>query len=130
MFDRLGRALVIIFMLVSLTSALFAQSYKGRNNTAIQPSVMVPYPTIPVTGAQYGMTPTSATPLTVPATALYAIACARTAIVNYTTSGTTPTGSLGLQIAVGACKEFDGPAMLAAVQLFSASGLVDVEYFK
>lgn len=124
-----NRALLTLLFALWATGCL-AQSYIDRNDTVVQPFASIPYPAYPVAGAQYGVTPTTVTALTVPAAAQFMRACASTAIVRYTTSGTAPTGSVGLQIAVGSCIELTGRAVLMSFQAFSSSGVLDVEYFK
>lgn len=60
--------------------------------------------------------------------ARYAVACARTASVNYTFDGsTTPTGTVGTALAVGACVPLD-QQMIANFKAFSTTGTLDVEY--
>ncbi len=128
-FKLLRRVRFLALVLITWTTYAMAQAYHDRNNTAILPSVTIPYPAIPVAGAQYTVGPTAATALTVPATAQFAIACGSVAVIRYTTSGTTPTSTVGLQIAVGSCIQLS-VAQMAAFQAISATGKLDVEYFK
>lgn len=89
-----------------------------------------PFPYTPLPAGQYGLAPTVATALTVPALASYAVICAETATVRYTTSGTTPTSSVGMPLLAGTCVGMSGPLVLAAFRALSATGTLDVEYFK
>ncbi|RBP03792.1 hypothetical protein DFR50_14240 [Roseiarcus fermentans] len=90
-----------------------------------------PYGYTPFSGAgQHGLAPTSAKALTVPSGAAYATICARTAEVEYTTDGSTPSASAGMPLAAGACVALSGPLVVAAFRAFSATGTLDVEYFR
>ena len=80
-------------------------------------------------GAQFGLVITSSTALTVPTYASYARICARTAAVDFTTDGTTPTSTVGTVLASGGCLGLPG-TLLSAFRAISATGTLDVEYFK
>lgn len=89
-----------------------------------------PYQYTPVAGAQYNLAITSSTALTVPGTATYAVVCAKTAAVNYTTDGaTTPTSTVGIPLAALACVPLSGAAVLTNFRAISATGTLTAEYF-
>ncbi len=89
-----------------------------------------PYSSIPVTGAQHGLSIASATHLTVPAGVAAATICARGADANYTTDGvTTPTSSVGTPMFQGACVYLPG-SLLPTFIAIGAGATLDVEYFK
>ena len=93
--------------------------------------VATPFGFTPLALGQHNLTPTSATPLSVPANALYAVVCAASASVRYTTDGaTTPTASLGMTLAAGACVFLSGAKVLANFSAISASGTLDAEFFR
>lgn len=103
--------------------------WKCLINIALTPPL--PYGFTPLTPGQHGVSITSATALTVPATATYATLCARNASLNYTTDGTTtPTASVGQPLGAAGCVGLSGAALLANAKLISAAGTFDVEYFK
>jgi hypothetical protein len=56
----------------------------------------------PTGTAQYGLAVTSVQTLTVPNQARIAEICVDTAAIRYTTSGTTPSASVGMAVASGA----------------------------
>jgi hypothetical protein len=120
-----------------LLSAAFALALLAIPAAAVPPSVSgapgflaIPYTYTPLTPGQHNLAPTSATKLTVPAGALYATICASTAIVRYTTDGTTtPTSAIGTPIAAATCISLAGATVLTNFNSFSASGTLDVEYF-
>ena len=120
----------------ALAFALFAgsalgQSYQGPKGTQVPPSMPLPYPYSPLPPGQHNLEPTSATALTAPPGAAYAIVCASTASVRYTTDGTTaPTATVGMPLAAGACVALSGAAVLANFRALSAAGTLDVEYFQ
>lgn len=88
---------------------------------------------IAVPPAQYGLTITSATHLTIPGGATAADVTAIGGTANYTIDGqTTPTGSVGDALAVGVHLYLNGPAMLRVFQAIQTTGGVtlNVKYFK
>ena len=108
----------------------WAQTYTDRDGTHIPGEMPLPYPYLPVAPAQYGVAPTSSTALTVPATARYAVVCAEGSTVRYTTSGTTPTASVGMPLTAGTCVALSGPTILSSFLAYSSSGTMDVEYYR
>ena len=71
-----------------------AQQYKDTGGTTIQGVAPLPFPYAPLSPGQYDLAVTSVTALTAPTGARYAVVCAETATVRYTTDGaTTPTSS-------------------------------------
>ncbi len=103
------------------------------SNTSAAPLYVAPapYPYTPLTPGQHNVAITGSTALTVPTTATYATICASTAVVKYTTDGTTtPTASVGQPLAVGGCVGLSGATVLANFRAISATGTLDVEYFK
>jgi hypothetical protein len=93
--------------------------------------IPLPTPYAPLSPGQHNLSVTSATALTVPTGARYATVCASGAAVKYTTDGTTtPTSSVGMPLAAGACLALSGPQTLANFRAISASGTLDVEYFQ
>lgn len=90
-----------------------------------------PFPYTPLPNGQYGLAVTSATSLTVPNLATYAVICAETATVRYTTDGhTTPSASVGMPLLSGTCVGVAGPKVLANFKALSSTGTLDIEYFK
>ncbi len=101
-------------------------SYTGVRAPTISP----PYPYTPLPPGQHGLSLSSATKLTVPAGASYAVVQANGGAVKYTTDGaTTPTTSLGMTFASGATIYLSGPLMLANFQAIASAATLDVEYF-
>jgi opacity protein-like surface antigen len=96
---------------------------------------LTPYNYTPLSGAQYGLSVASSTALTVPAGTTYAVVCAETATVRYTTSGTTPTASVGIPLfgssTSAPCVPLQGPLVIAAFRAISSGGgTIDAEYFQ
>lgn len=89
-----------------------------------------PYPTPMAGTAQHNLAITSSTGLTVPQGAVYATVQAATATVKYTTDGTTPTSSVGMTLAVGAGLGIPGQTLMTSIRFISATGTLDVEFFK
>ena len=79
---------------------------------------------------QYGLTVSSATPLTVPAGSEIAEICVETAGVRYKDDGGVPTSSSGIPVASGSCFQYGGP--LNKIQFIAQSGspTLDVSYYK
>lgn len=134
---------VAVFGLLFAMPAL-AQTYHDSGGTIVPAVVPLPYAYTPLCPGQHNLAPTTATALTLPTglasnstcvttavTALYATICASTAPVNYTTDGTTtPTTTVGQPLATGACVSVSGAAVLANFRAISATGTLDIEYFR
>jgi len=118
-------------MMLALICPAGGQTYHDRLGTIIPAVVDAPFPFIPMAGtAQYLLSLNPAATLTVPAGARYAVVCAESSQLRYTTSGTTPTGSTGLPLPSATCVPLYGAPVLAAFQAFSNSGTLDVEYYQ
>jgi hypothetical protein len=92
-----------------------------------------PYAYTPLSPSQNGLTVASATALTIPTGATYAVVCIEGAAIRYTWDGTTtPTASVGSPIAAGSCAPFSGAAILANLKFIqvTATATIDVEYAK
>lgn len=87
----------------------------------------------PLTPMQAGLTIASSTALTLPSGATYAVICARSQNVNYTTDGTTtPTASVGMQLLQNQCVGIQGATTLGnfrAIQQ-APTATLDISYFK
>ena len=93
--------------------------------------VVAPYAYTPLTPGQHNLAIVTSTNLTIPTGATYATVCASTANVKYTTDGTTtPTSSIGMTLALNACVTLSGATVIANLKSISATGTLDVEYFK
>ena len=104
---------------------------KDPSGTIIGEVAIVQYPFTPLSPGQHNLACTSATGLTVPAGAIYAVIQAAGATVKYTTDGTTtPTSSVGMTLAAGATLTLSGAAAIANFKAISASGTLDIEYFQ
>lgn len=122
---------VRVLALAFISLPAHAQTYSDANGTIISGVAAVPFPFTPLSPGQHNLAPTSATGLTIPPGARYATICASTAIVRYTTDGTTlPTTSVGMPLTSNACMNLSGPMVLSNFRAFSTSGILDVEYFK
>jgi hypothetical protein len=118
--------LLLASILIWMASLALAQIPGPPNLTTNSP-----YPFVPLPPGQYGLAPTSSTALTIPALSTYATICAETATVRYTTDGaTTPTSSIGIPILTGVCVGISGPLPLKNFRAFSATGTLDIEFFK
>lgn len=90
-----------------------------------------PYAYTPLTPSQFNLAVVASTGLTIPTGATLARVCVRTAEVESTTDGTTPTTApRGTALSVGSCISLSGPLVLAAFRAISATGTLDVEYYK
>ena len=90
-----------------------------------------PYPYAVAGPEQHNLTVTSATGLAVPTGTTYAIVQAKTASVNYTLDGvTTPSGTVGITLAAGSAVSLSGAKLIANFQAFSATGTLDVQFFR
>lgn len=91
---------------------------------------------IPMAGTgQYGVAITSLQTLTIPAGALIAEICVETAAARYTTTGTTPSSSVGIPVVpqsstIPACFQLSGVGALNAFKIIGSGATMDVEYFK
>ena len=127
---RLAAALALAFALAS-PELVQGQSYHDIGGTAVPGMIPLPMPYAPLSPGQHNLALTSATALTAPTGARYATVCASGAAVKYTTDGTTtPTATVGMPLAPGACVALSGPQTLANFSAFSSSGTLDVEYFQ
>lgn len=127
---KLRAALIATSILFGMPNGVFAATpVIDTGSDGITPSG--PF-TTPSGAEQHNVAITSATALpTVPPGTLYATVCAKTAAVNYTLDGlTTPTSSVGFTLALGACVGLAGPALIANSLWISATGTLDVGYYK
>lgn len=84
---------------------------------------------------QYAVAITSLQTLTIPSGSLIAEVCVETAAARYTTTGTTPTSTVGQPVVpssatLPSCFQLAGAANLTAFQIIGAGATMDVEYFK
>ena len=108
-----------------------AQQYKDTGGTTIQGVAPLPFPYAPLSPGQYDLAVTSVTALTAPTGARYAVVCAETATVRYTTDGaTTPTSSVGMPLAANSCVSLSGATVLANFRALSSTGTLDAEFFQ
>lgn len=93
-----------------------------------------PYSYTPLSPGQYTpVSDASATGLTAPANAIYAVVCAEGANHRYTLDGTTtPTASVGMQLLQNACITLPGAAEIAAFKIIyvSSGGTFTASYAK
>ncbi len=95
------------------------------------PSKIVPFGDIdPIASGHEKITPTTATSLTVPTGATFALLVPTVQDCRYTDDGTTPTLTVG--VLLEAKKPFWVTSSLSTVQLFNAvaGSIVDVLYYK
>jgi len=104
----------------------------------------IPFPYTPLCPGSHGVSLATAATLTLPTgiaaaracatkvvTPRYAVACARTATVFYTTDGsTTPTATVSSTLAVGACIALVGASEISDFEAFSTTGTLDVEFWQ
>jgi hypothetical protein len=112
------RALIAVFALI-LATASFGQTNFGPN--------------APLAGkSQYALAVSSATSLTVPSGATYAVVCAEGANVRYTVDGTTPTASTGMPLLQNSCISLQNAATLNKFQAIqqSSTATIDVSYYQ
>ena len=85
---------------------------------------------LPLGGAQFALSVSSATALTVPTGAVWATICVEGQAVRYRDDGTNPTASTGMPIASGACIAYAGN--LAAIKFIAQTGspTIDVIYYQ
>ncbi len=122
---------IALLLAVVFATAASAQTYRDSGGTVVPGVIPLPYAYLPLPPGQHNIAPTSATGLAVPNGARYATVCASTGSVKYTTDGsTTPTASVGMPLAAGACVTLSGAAALANFKAISATGTLDAEYFQ
>lgn len=88
-----------------------------------------PYTPTPL-GYQQITNLTSATALTVPATATYAIIQAESVDVRWRDDGTNPTASVGMLLFAGASQTFSGDLTTLKFIQTQASSILNVSYYK
>lgn len=118
---------------ISTGGFVFAQcDANGKLITSPTGSVTIgPYAYTPLTPGQHNLAIVASTALTVPTGATYATIQAATAQVKYTTDGTTaPTSTVGMTLPAGSGVILSGATVLANFRAISATGTLDVEYFK
>ena len=126
----LGAAVAAVIAL-ALPHRAAAQNHYDSQGTLVSGVFPLPTQYLPLSPGQHNLAVTSSTALTIPAGARFATVCASTAAVRYATDGTTtPTSSVGMPLAAGACVALSGAAVLANFRAISASGTLDVEYFQ
>ena len=92
---------------------------------------VAPYAYTPLTPGQHNLAIVTSTALTVPTGSTYATVCEATANAKYTTDGTTtPTSTIGMTLTTGACVTLSGAIVVANFKAISATGTLDVEYFR
>ncbi len=127
----LNRAFCATLALVLAAGPALAQTYRDAGGSVVPGVVPLPYAFTPLPPGQHNLAPTVATALSVPAGARYATVCASVASVNYTTDGVTaPTATVGQPLASGSCVALSGPVVLANFRALSATGALDVEFFR
>lgn len=89
-----------------------------------------PYQFTSAGAGQYALAITTVQTLTVPAGSLIAEICVETASARYTTTGTTPSSTVGVPVAAGGCFQLAGVADLTALKIIGAGATTTVEYFK
>src|SRR5208283_1635936 len=125
------RALCATIALVLIAGSAFGQTYRDAGGSIVSGVMPLPYAYTPLAPGQHNLSPTSSTPLSVPAGARYATVCASTSAAKYTTYGVTvPTSTVGQPLPAGSCVSLSGSAVLANFRIISASGTLDVEYFQ
>ena len=118
-----------------LAIAIVALSTVTAAAQSVQPVVPLPYQYQSAGAGQYGLAITSAQTLTVPAGSLIAEICVDTAAARYTTTGTTPSSSVGIPVvpqssSIPACFQLSGAANLSAFKIIGSGATIDVEYFR
>jgi hypothetical protein len=112
-------------------SPALAQTYHDSAGTPIKGVMAIPYTQWPLAPGQHSLTPTSPTALTIPTGSRYANVCASSANVRYTTDGTTtPAANVGQPLTAGTRIWLTGPQVLTNFLAISATGTLDVEYFR
>ena len=115
-----------------LPPGINANGYEYTPPVALPGAVVsAPYQYTPVGAGQHNLVLTTVQSLSIPSGALYAWVTISGAVARYTSDGTTtPTGSIGMPIAVGVPTRFEGPAYLAGLKFIGAGATLDIEYFK
>jgi len=114
-------------------SGINCQAVNALNPLPVAGSTGAPYAYTPLTPSQNGLGVASATALTIPTGATYAVVCSETQGVRWTWDGTTtPTASVGTPLAAGQCAAFSGAGVLANLKFIqqTATATIDVEYAK
>jgi hypothetical protein len=127
---QLRASLLAASFLFGMSNGAFANgSEQGVGSDGITPSG--PF-TTPSGAEQHGVTITSSSALpSIPAGTLYATVCAKTASVSYSLDAlTTPTSSVGFTLATGSCVGVAGPVLISNSRWISATGTLDVGYYK
>lgn len=125
---KMLRALAMAAMLLAPPAA-FAGIVEPVGSDAITPQG--PYPTPMIGTAQHNLAITSSTGLNVPQGAVYATVQAATANVKYSTDlNVTPTSSVGMTLGAGNSLGVPGQTLMKSIRFISATGTLDVEYFK
>jgi hypothetical protein len=109
-----------------------AQTYQDWSGTIIPGVTNVPFPYTHLGPGQYNFTPSTATSLTPPSGARYAVVCSKVGApqAEYTTDGqTTPGPSIGQDLPAGQCVQLLGADVIASFRIYSA-GRLNAEYFK
>jgi hypothetical protein len=96
----------------------------------VSPALAQQYQYAPVGTPQYAVDIGTVQSLTVPNAARIAEICIETAVARYTTSGTTPTSSVGVPVAIGGCFQLAGADALRAFQILGSGATMDVEYLQ
>jgi hypothetical protein len=127
---KLLAALLATSVLFGMPNGVFAAgSVQGVGSDGITPSG--PFAT--ASGAEQhnvAIVASSALP-SIPSGTQYATVCVKTAAASYTLDGlTTPTSALGFALASGACLGIAGPVLIANSRWISATGTLDVGYYK
>lgn len=126
---------------IQTTSHIWAIGANGGNAVVSSGSVgsssiaaVTPYGLTAIASAsQFGLAPTTASTnqLTVPTGATMGRLCVRTAEVETTEDGSTPTTApRGTAFPAGTCTWVAGHSVLATLKMISATGTVDAEYFQ
>jgi hypothetical protein len=125
------KSVSVAAVIVFAASPALAQAYYDFAGTPVDGVMAIPYTKGPLPPGQHNVALTSATALTIPTGSRYANICASFADIRYTTDGTTtPTVGIGQPLAAGACITLSGPQVLQNFRATSASGTLDVEYFR
>ena len=140
---RLGLTLIALLLSIAAASAQGVQicyQVAGQLNCQAVGSAFplpvtggAPFGFTPLTPSQNGVTVVSATALTVPTGATYAVVCVESQAVRWTWDGTTtPTASVGEPIPSGSCVAFSGASVLANLKFIqqTSAATIDVEYAK
>jgi len=126
---RILAGATLVLALLSAPGA-WAQTYKDRLGTTVQGVAPIPRPYNPLGPGQYGTSASSAVSLTPPVGATYAVVCAVSASINYTTDGqTTPTASVGMPLPQNICVSLYGPRVIANFLAIGSGAKISAEFF-